>query len=101
MAAHVQLARLAVKDLTRLGRECRRVESLLAALGREPRPANLDIKPLRGRAPWSRARAGSYRAIFRKLTADEVRRLTGAAGRGLLVARIVHRRDLEHALNAL
>lgn len=100
MSVRVHLARRAVKDLTKLGRERRRVERLLAALGQEPRPANLDVKPLRGREPWSRARAGSYRMIFRSLTADEVRRLTGA-GRGYLVARIVHRRDLERAVGRL
>ncbi|MGH2377885.1 MAG: type II toxin-antitoxin system RelE family toxin [Candidatus Limnocylindria bacterium] len=101
MSVRVQLSRRAVRDLTKLGRERRRVERLLAALGQEPRPANLDLKPLRGREPWSRARAGSYRVIIRPLTGEEVRRLTGAAGRGYLVARIVHRRDLERAIGRL
>lgn len=101
MATRVQLSPRAVKDLAKLGRDRPRVDRLLVALGREPRPVNLDVKPLRGREPWSRARVGPFRVVFRPLAVEEVRQLTGLADRGYLVDRIVRRRDLERVIDRL
>jgi mRNA-degrading endonuclease RelE of RelBE toxin-antitoxin system len=101
LPARVELSPRAVKDLANIGKDRRVVERVLAVLGQEPRPANLDLKPLRGREPLIRARAGSYRVVFRSLTTGEVRHVTGAAGRGYFVARIVHRRDLARAIAKL
>lgn len=101
MSVGVHLSREAVRDLAKLGTGRRRVERLLVALGQEPQPANLDITRLQGREPWSRARVGPYRVIFRSLAADEMRQLTGVVGRACLLARVVHRRDLERAVARL
>lgn len=93
--AGVLLSEQAAKDLAGLGADRARVEDLLRALGQVPRPQNLDLKKLRGRAPWSRARTGPFRVIFRPLSAE------GTSGRGYLVAQIVHRRELERIIRRL
>jgi len=97
----VELSRRALDDLEDLGIERRAVDRGLSSLAREPRPANLDVKPLRGHRPWHRLRVGRYRVIFRPLTAAELREIQVTDGSGWLVARIVHRRDLEKAARAL
>lgn len=51
---------------------------------------NLDVRPLSGAAPWLRLRVGDYRILYRY--ADEA---------AVLVARIVHRSDLERAVQSL
>jgi len=63
-----------------------------AVAGSEP-----DIVPLVGRQPWLRLRIGTYRVIFRPVTAAE----RAIVGRGHVVGRIVHRRDLEKAAQSL
>jgi mRNA-degrading endonuclease RelE of RelBE toxin-antitoxin system len=79
---------------------------------------NIDVKPVQGHPPWWRLRVGDWRILYRTLTSEEVlelcrRRqpaLTEELGRkpalprngtGLLVFRIVNRRDLERAAGAL
>jgi len=99
--ARVQLSAQAANDLADLGPERHRAEDLLAALAQQPRPANLDIKALRGRATWYRARVGPYRLIVRPLAAEESSELGTPGARGYLVARIVHRRDLERIVRRL
>lgn len=101
MPARVLLSRRAVRDLTGLGAGRPRIERLLRSLTEEPQPANVDIKVLQGRAPWSRARVGPYRVILRPLTAAEAEAAVPAGVRAYLVARIVHRRDLEKAIAKL
>lgn len=90
MAATVNLLASAVKDLKRMGKgpERDRVRAGLERLAGED-PA-LDIKTLQGAAPWLRQRIGDYRALYRPVDDPE-------HGRTLVVARIVHRRDLETA----
>jgi mRNA-degrading endonuclease RelE of RelBE toxin-antitoxin system len=51
--------------------------------------ANLDIKALAGAAPWLRLRVGDYPVLYRP------------AGEVLVVERIVHRRDLDRAVDGL
>ena len=86
---HVLLATRAARDLRRLGPgpELDRIEAALQRL--EGDAANLDIKPLTGSAPWLRLRVGDWRILFR--TADEA----------VLVARIIHRTELQQAVRTL
>ena len=85
----VLLATRAARDLRRLGPgpELDRIEAALRRLG--DGEANLDIKPLTGSAPWLRLRVGDWRILFRP--ADEV----------VLVARIIHRSELQQAVSTL
>lgn len=57
---------------------------------------NLDLTPLVGRQPWRRLRIGDYRVLYRDTDPDR-----GEASGGYLVARVVHRRDLERAVGNL
>jgi hypothetical protein len=57
----------------------------------------LDSKPLVGSAPWHRLRVGDYRVLYRPVAPSE----TDTGEPGWLVARIVHRRDLERAVATL
>jgi len=52
-------------------------------------PGNPDVKALRGAVPWWRMRMGDYRVIYRATPAAYV------------VARIIHRRDLDRAVATL
>lgn len=58
---------------------------------------NLDIKPLAGVAPWHRLRVGDYRILYRPVAPNEA---VDSEARWL-VARVVHRRDLERAVSTL
>ncbi len=99
--SRVELSRAALKDLARLEAHRGQVEKVLLSLAEEPPRANLDVKALSGRPPWRRLRAGVYRVIFRPLTPAEIRQLVPAGGRAYLVARIVHRRELEKVVATL
>jgi mRNA-degrading endonuclease RelE of RelBE toxin-antitoxin system len=89
----VVLANRALRDLRRIQPREQR-EAIAEALDSlRAETANLDIRPLLGRAPWLRLRAGSYRILYRPLTSHE--------GTGFLVARIIDRRDLEEAIRRL
>lgn len=50
---------------------------------------NLDIKALAGASPWLRLRVGDYRVLYRP------------AGGAYVVERIVNRRELDRAVEAL
>lgn len=93
----VLLSRRAERDLRRLGSKqaLNRIRKALDALADEL--GNLDIKSLHGAEPWRRLRVGDYRILYRPLDEDEA--ANGEAK--LLVARIVHRRDLEGAVGTL
>jgi len=65
----------------------------------EAPPASADIVALRGRSPWLRLRIGDYRILFRALEQGEADAL--GAESGYLIARIVHRRELERAVIGL
>ena len=85
----VLLATRAARDLRRLGPgpELDRIEAALQRLGDSE--ANLDIKPLTGSAPWLRLRVGEWRVLFRQADA------------AVLVARIIHRSELQQAVRTL
>jgi len=87
------LSRRAERDLRRIGRGAvlDRLRAALTALAEES--LSLDIKPLTGAEPWLRLRVGDYRVILRAIDRTEA----SDADSGWLVARVVHRRDLERA----
>lgn len=91
----IALSRRAVKDLRRIGpgEELNRIRQALEAL--EAEQAGLDVKTLRGQSPWLRLRVRDYRILYRPIDPSE------AADASHLVARIVHRRDLERAVATL
>ena len=95
----IELSRRAQRDLRGLRGGARDIASELdELLGRGPL-ASADIVPLRGRSPWLRLRIGDYRVLFRRLEEREAAAL--GANSGYLVARIVHRRELERAVAGL
>jgi mRNA-degrading endonuclease RelE of RelBE toxin-antitoxin system len=69
------------------GPELDRIEAALQRLG--DGEASLDIKPLTGSAPWQRLRVGDWRILFRPADA------------AVLVARIIHRSELQQAVRTL
>lgn len=99
----VELSKRALRDLRRIDHRSRRrlLDLLESELAAEPQPANLDIKPLTGRAPWLRVRRGEYRVLYRPLTSDELRTLGEANHAGFLVERVIDRGDLERAASTL
>ncbi|MGH2445221.1 MAG: type II toxin-antitoxin system RelE family toxin [Candidatus Limnocylindria bacterium] len=91
----VALSRRAVKDLRRIG-----AGEDLDGIGRALEvlasgAARLDVKPLRGQSPWHRLRVGDYRILYRAVDQAE------GTDASHLVARMVHRRDLERAVSTL
>jgi mRNA-degrading endonuclease RelE of RelBE toxin-antitoxin system len=108
-SAHVELSGKARRDLKRLGPGPERkavIDALTVGLAAIPQAENLDIKALEGAMPYLRLRVGDYRVIYRPLEANEIaevaeRRGLSKVGAAYLVARIVHRRDLERAVASL
>jgi mRNA-degrading endonuclease RelE of RelBE toxin-antitoxin system len=99
----VELSKRALRDLRRIDHKSRKrlLDLLENDLAAEPQPANLDIKPLAGRAPWLRVRRGEYRILYRPLTTSELRALGPSEEAGFLVERVVDRGDLERAAATL
>jgi mRNA-degrading endonuclease RelE of RelBE toxin-antitoxin system len=93
----IVLSRRAERDLRRIGRGEALARLREALEGLAVGEANLDVKPLAGSAPWHRLRVGDYRILYRTLEPDE----GGESDARFLVARIVHRRDLERAVVTL
>lgn len=93
----VVLSRRAERDLHRIGAgvDLARLRTALEALAGGA--ANVDAKPLAGFAPWHRLRVGDYRILYRAVDPGEA----GDADARWLVARVVHRRDLERAVSTL
>ena len=93
----ILLARRAELDLRRIGQGegLARIREGLEGLAAGT--ANLDIKPLAGAAPWHRLRVGDYRILYRPVEPND----TVDSNARWLVARIVHRRDLERAVSTL
>lgn len=90
----VEFSSRAARDMRRISKaEVRRIMDAVEALAVDER--SLDIKALRGRAPWLRMRVGDYRLLYRPISRDE------SHGVGYLIARVVHRRDLERAVGSL
>ena len=99
----VELSKRALRDLRRIDHSSRTrlLDILEVDLATEPHPANLDVKPLSGRAPWLRLRRGGYRILYRPLTEHELRALGAPERAGFMVERIVDRGDLERAASTL
>jgi mRNA-degrading endonuclease RelE of RelBE toxin-antitoxin system len=108
MTTHVELSRRATKDLRQLDKPtARRILAVLRRdLSDEPPPDNLDVKPLQGAELWLRLRIGTHRVPYRPMTPEELRSFAAGSTKsshdeGYLVARIVHRRDLDQAVGTL
>jgi mRNA-degrading endonuclease RelE of RelBE toxin-antitoxin system len=136
VAVHIELFAKAKHDLHRIGPGPDRkaiIDAVTVGLTAIPPPENLNVKALKGAAPWLRLRVGDYRILYRPLTPFEVKTLQDQReiakqvrehgdpemliaylrgrrqGRGprqypeagFLVARIVHRRDLDRAVRTL
>jgi len=87
----VELSRRATRDLRKLAPpDRRRVREALEALSGNAQ--NLDIKAIANRSPWLRLRAGELRVIYRPEPAAEP---------SWLIARVVHRRELDRAIASL
>ena len=92
----LELSRRAARDLRKLERrDVERVRDALAELRQGA--ANLDIKPLRGSAPWLRLRVGELRVLYRPLSDQEA----AAGGAGWLIARVIPRGELDRAVASL
>lgn len=93
----VVLSRRAERDLRRIGvgAPLGRIREALEGLAAGT--TNLDIKPLAGAAPWHRLRVGDHRVLYRSINLGE----TKDSSARWLVARVVHRRDLERAVATL
>lgn len=99
MRARVGLSTRAQKDWVKVDEVTRRrVMSELASLASNA-PRAVDARPLIGAEPWQRLRVGTWRVIFRELSASE---LTGfTEDRGYLIERIIRRKDLDRATKGL
>jgi len=93
----IVFSRRAERDLRRIGAGdvSTRIREALEDLASGG--SDLDIKPLAGVAPWHRLRVGDYRILYRPVAADEA----ADSKARWLVARVVHRRDLERAVSTL
>lgn len=95
----LQLTRRAQRDLRALSpRDLRQIRRAFSeTLAVDPLPENADARALSGRAPWRRLRVGELRVLYRALEPGEVEGVTA----GRVIARIVHRGDLERAVATL
>ena len=86
----VTLRPRAERDLRQIGPgpERTRIVAGLRELGADA--PNLDVKALAGATPWLRLRISNYRVLYRP-----------AGDSTYVVERIVHRRDLDRAVNQL
>ena len=98
MRAALEFTEQAHADWKRLDFERRdQIARVLESMRAEFPPENLDTKALKGHRP--RLRVGSHRVIFRAMVAAELRRF--GTTRGVLVSRVVDRRDLDRATKGL
>jgi mRNA-degrading endonuclease RelE of RelBE toxin-antitoxin system len=93
----IVLSRRAERDLRRIGAGVDLARLRTALEGLAGGAANLDAKPLAGSTPWHRVRVGDYRILYRAIDPGEA----PAADVRWLVARVVHRRDLDRAVSTL
>lgn len=96
---HVEFGRKVRKDLKRLPPDIR--ANIRRSLEVKEFAANADIKTLNGAESWQRLRVGSYRIIFKDLTKPQLKELGATEKHGMLVLRVIHRRDLEKEVASL
>jgi mRNA-degrading endonuclease RelE of RelBE toxin-antitoxin system len=97
---YIEVAPKAERDLRKVSASTlRRIARALEALAAGA--PNLDVQSLSRHNPWRRFRVGSYRILLRPLSRDEVKRVTGKAGSGYLVARVVDRKEQDRAIRTL
>jgi mRNA-degrading endonuclease RelE of RelBE toxin-antitoxin system len=99
-AVYVELSRAAERDLRKLSPPDHRhvATALMQMLAVEPMPANADDKALAGRSPWRRLRVDELRILYRPLNSNQ---LPSGELYGRRVARIIHRGQLQRAVNTL
>lgn len=87
--SEIEVSRRAERDLRRIGRgpELDRISSAMREL--VTGDANLDVRALQGASPWLRLRVGDWRMLYRPIA------------RGFWIERVVHRRELERAIQTL
>lgn len=85
----IEVSRRAERDLRRIGRGSE-LDCIVKAF-RElvTGDANLDVRALRGASPWLRLRVSDWRILYRP------------TDRGFWIERVVHRRELERAIQTL
>jgi mRNA-degrading endonuclease RelE of RelBE toxin-antitoxin system len=93
----VVLSRQAERDLRHVdrGEASKRIRAALTALATGEH--GQDVTSLAGAEPWRRLRVGDYRILYRPVEPDEVL----DPDIRWLVARIVHRRDLQRSVSTL
>ncbi len=101
---NVELTRRAQRDIRRLDpQDQRQIKAALIALATEV--PNLKIKSVSGRAPWWRLRVGEMRVLYRyedrPAAEDKPPGQDKPAGRKWIVARVVQRQELDHAVSTL
>ena len=95
------MSQLLIELTTRAARDLRRVDAPARRRIREALDElaagaeNADVSALADTAPWLRLRVGDWRVLYRPLSK------TSEGGPGLLVARVVNRRDLLRAVRTL
>ena len=93
------LARLPAADRKRA------LTALRETLPSEPLPPNLNIKPIKGHAPWLRLRVADWRIIFRPLTRSEIEAVRQRHGResarGYYVETVIKRSGLPRVVRNL
>lgn len=100
MKAALRFSKRARADWSRLDEQTKvGIATALEAMRELPPPANLDDKPLEGRAPWRRLRVGGHRVIFRVFTRSE--RVAHSVAGGYVVEHVIDRRDLDRATKGL
>lgn len=103
---HLEFAPRAARELKKLAkRERVSVIEKLDDLATIPTPSNLDVEPLKGRAPYLRLRVGAFRVLFRRLQPAELKALETRRGvtgpSGFFIERIVNKADVERAIDTL
>ena len=94
MATSVTVLDQASKDLKRMGKGPERTQVLAGLQRLQGEDAALNIKPLVSAPGWFRLRLGDYRVLYRLVEHPE-------GDREYLIRRVVHRRDLDRAVDGL
>jgi mRNA-degrading endonuclease RelE of RelBE toxin-antitoxin system len=90
----VELSSRARRDIRQLSPDDRRRvrHAVLETLAQDPLPTNTNDRQVARRPPWRRLRVGHLRVLYRPRS--------GKRG-GRFVARVVHRRNLDRAIETL
>jgi mRNA-degrading endonuclease RelE of RelBE toxin-antitoxin system len=101
---NVELTRRAQRDIRRLDpQDQRQIKAALIELAAEA--PNLKVESVAGRPPWWRLRVGEMRVLYRHEDRPAARGKPAGqdkpAARKWIVARVVQRQELDHAVSTL